>query len=64
LILLNMSLNNQYELTGEVCKAIGKWFELQILDITGWSSIGDDGLIHLASGSIIVEEKQVLIGLK
>jgi hypothetical protein len=24
LILLNMSLNNQYELTGEVCKAIGK----------------------------------------
>ena len=64
LIMLNMSLNNQYELTGEVCKAIGKCFELQILDLTGWSSIGDDGINNLAAGSIQVEDKIVIVGLK
>lgn len=34
LVLLNMSLNSQFELTGEVCKCISKCFELQILDLT------------------------------
>lgn len=64
LILLHMALNDQYELTGEVCKAIGKCFELQILDLTGCKCIGDDGLNHLASGSIKGEEKPILVGLK
>lgn len=39
-------------------------FELEFLDMTGVKTIGDDGLTHLASGSIIVEEKPVVIGLK
>jgi len=64
LILLHMTLNDQLGVTGEVCKSIAKWFELQILDLTGWSIIGDDGIGNLASGSIIVEEKNKLIGLK
>ena len=64
LILLNMSLNDQITVTGEIWKIIGKWFDLEILDITGWSNIGDDGLNHLATGSVIVEEKPVVVGLK
>lgn len=64
LVLLHMALNDQFELTGEVCKAIAKCFELQILDLTACKNIGDDGLSHLASGSIQGEEKAVLVGLK
>jgi hypothetical protein len=65
ILLLHMSLNDQYGVTGEVCKAIGKCFELQVLDLTGCKNIGDDGLNHLASGSIENEEgKPILKGLK
>jgi hypothetical protein len=64
LVLLHMALNDQYELTGEVCKAISKCFGLQILDLTSWKGIGDDGLSNLASGTIQEEEKPVLVGLK
>jgi hypothetical protein len=64
LVLLNMSLNDQTGVTGEVCKAIGKLFELEILDLTGCKNIGDDGLNHLVTGSIPGEERPIIIGLK
>jgi hypothetical protein len=64
LVLLHMALNDQFELTGEACKAIAKCFEIQILDLTACKNIGDDGMNNLASGSIQGEEKSILVGLK
>lgn len=62
--LLSMALNDQTGVTGEVCKAVGKLFSLEFLDLTGCKNIGDDGMNHLTTGSIQGEEKPIIVGLK
>ncbi len=47
---------DQETVTGAFCVTLSQAFELQELDLTGCSNIGDDGIVALPKGEIRNEE--------
>ncbi len=47
---------DQETITGALCVTLAYAFELQELDLTGCSNIGDDGIAALPKGEIRNEE--------
>ena len=66
------SFMEQDTVTGEFCKPLGQCLELRYVDISGCSSVADDGIIALHRGeiknpnpsSMAEGEEMIIVGLR
>lgn len=64
--ILECAYMDQETLNGAFCQTISMCFNLEELDLTGCSTVGDDGINHLPKGEVKNEELRVMevVGLQ